>query len=145
MTYQTERDEFISRLTREIPTQPPHMIADLARGILRAASTLDRLAVAQCNGDWPADNGERKTVVCPICECGWVPSSLAVAKSGPHKGQKVCQDCRTEERLTATLKPYGIEPIYGGDPRGYVVKLKMPSGATNTWSQDGIGVPTRSR
>jgi len=28
-----------------------------------------------------------------------------------------------------------------GDPRGYTVKLIVPSGRTNDWGREGIGVP----
>lgn len=36
---------------------------DQAR-LLRLGATLHRLAEAECNGDWPCDNGERPTSVC---------------------------------------------------------------------------------
>src|SRR3990167_3145761 len=52
MSYQHERDEFIGRASKEgldLPT---------IRKVLMYASALQRLAVAQCNGDWPY-NGDR--------------------------------------------------------------------------------------
>lgn len=49
---------------------------ETARALLRHATTLQRLAEAQCNGDWPADNGERKVKPCPLCEQQWVPSAI---------------------------------------------------------------------
>lgn len=55
---------------------PAHVAADLGRKLMRHASTLQRLAVAQCNGDWPADNGQRKTAACPLCESSWAPSAI---------------------------------------------------------------------
>lgn len=53
-----ERDQAIAGLSRA--GVPLHTIT-LA---LRHARTLARLAEAQCNGDWPADNGERKVSPC---------------------------------------------------------------------------------
>ena len=47
MSYQRERDLFISLASKE--GLDLHTIGKL----LRYASTLQRLAVAQCNGDWP--------------------------------------------------------------------------------------------
>ena len=34
-----------------------------------------------------------------------------------------------------------IVPDFGGDPRGYTVKLHLPEGTSNTWGRDGYGVP----
>jgi hypothetical protein len=48
---------------------------------------------------------------------------------------------RIREAVTAELAPYGITPIFSGDPRGAVLKLNMPSGRTNDWGQEGIIVP----
>lgn len=139
MSYTKERDEFIGRLVQELQNHPIHIVTDLARQVLRAASTLDRLAVAACNGEYPADNGERKTKTCSQCEIGWAPEFLNAAG--------VCGDCRKQAALAKRLKSFGIVPIFGGDPRGYVVKLRMPSGQHNTMggAEDGIGVPTRNR
>jgi hypothetical protein len=52
MSYQRERDEFIAKAVSE------GLTLDVTRRLLRYASTLQRLAVAQCNGDWPY-NGDR--------------------------------------------------------------------------------------
>lgn len=37
----------------------------------------------------------------------------------------------------------GVKPKFSGDPRGYTVKLLLPSGLYNTWGgkDDGWGVP----
>ena len=94
------------------------------RAILRDARTLARLAEAQCNGDWPADNGQRDSAYCGTagsagCGSGWHPSVL--------KGRdKLCPDCRASTRIVARLAPYapqGIGVELAGDPRGFVVKV----------------------
>jgi hypothetical protein len=132
VSYQKERDEFIARMSRE------GLPIDATRGLLRAATTLQRLAEAQCNGDWPADNGERKVSPCPRCEQQWVPSTIA---------RGLCQDCRTEDRAKALL-PDGWSLQTQGDPRGYVLRVVPPSYAERNagrdrFNLDTIGVPCR--
>lgn len=48
---------------------------------------------------------------------------------------------RIEQRLNKLLGVLGIEANYGGDPRGYTVKLVFPSRRSNTFGGDGWGVP----
>jgi hypothetical protein len=134
VSYQRERDDFIARMSRE------GLSIDSTRGLLRAATTLQRLAEAQCNGDWPADNGERKVVPCSRCDQMWVPSTL---KGAP----KLCEDCRTEDRAKRLL-PDGWSLQTQGDPRGYVLRVVPPSYAERNagrdkFNLDTIGVPTR--
>jgi hypothetical protein len=129
MSYQKDRDEFIARMAAE------GMPLEVSRQLLSKAATLQRLAEAQCNGDWPADNGERPTVQCTECMGGWVPSVL-------RKG--LCPDCRTSARVKALVQALpGFGVILSGDPRGAVVKVTVPSGRTNDWGQNGICVPVR--
>jgi len=128
MSYQKDRDEFLEIIVKE------GMPVTTARKLLRYAATLDRLAVALCNGDYPCDNGERKTKLCPRCGLGYAPNSFRYG---------VCPDCRTAE-LVRTVLPAGFTPIIGGDPRGCVLKLQVPSGKTNDWGREGICVPTRN-
>lgn len=49
---------------------------------------------------------------------------------------------RIEQRITSLLKPYGITVTFGGDPRGYTVKLSLPSGKYNSWGgkESGFGI-----
>ena len=147
MSYSKERDEFIAIATQE------GLTLDTARKLLRHATTLHRLAEAQCNGDWPyngdrdrpmvnewqgrpivREKWDRRYVVCPECEAS------GVSKSAMRKG--VCPDCRTSQ-LVKTALPTGYEAIINGDPRGAVLKIKTPSGRTNNWGREGICVPIR--
>lgn len=108
------REEFIHRAAEAgIPLH-------VARAFLRLGSTLHRLAEAQCNGDWPADNGERKVLPCSRCQMCWVPSSIT--KWG------LCPDCRTSDRALALGKEYGLDVIVNGDPRGAVLSIRLASG-----------------
>ena len=81
-----------------------------------------------CNGDYPADNGERKTMECPQCGNHWAPEAFK---------RHLCPDCRNDQAITAyvgdVLPGWGLE--LQGDPRGCVIKLKTPEGRE-------IGVPS---
>lgn len=116
------RDEYFSRMGQA------GVRADLARVFLRIAATMQRLAEAQCNGDYPADNGERPTRECSRCGLYWAPESLT--KAG------LCKDCRAEDRARAALAtlPPGWTITTQGDPRGLVLRLVTPEGRE-------IGVP----
>lgn len=127
MSLQVERYKFIESMRTEgVPE-------DVTRLVLRHATTIQRLSVAECNGDWPCDNGERKVLPCPVCESGYVSSSI---KAG------ACPNCRAARHITAALKPYGVVPDFQGDPRGACVKLKVPSGRTDDGGRIGLCVPT---
>lgn len=127
MSYQKERDHFMARC---------QLSPETARALLRHATTLQRLSEAQCNGDWPADNGERKVKPCPLCESQWVPSQIqggtAARLAWIHAGEQVgndpanpraCPDCRTEARVHALLDGTQWQAWTQGDPRGYVLRL----------------------
>jgi hypothetical protein len=143
-----EREEFLVRMAKE------NIPLDVARTLLRYSATLTRLAEAQCNGDWPADNGERKVVPCSRCESLWVRSSMVKEKAQSAATRRawgltiqtpilklMCKDCRTAELVTALVTPYGIKPIFQGDPRGAVLKLALPSGYTDDMGREGVCVP----
>lgn len=50
---------------------------------------------------------------------------------------------RIRQKLAKLLDVLGIRVRYGGDPRGFTVKLRLKSGRYNTWggAEDGWGVP----
>lgn len=122
MGKQQWRDEFIGAMARA------GVRVDVARAWLRRAATAQRLAEASCNGDYPADNGERKVKPCPSCEVGWSPGSF---RGG------VCPECSHERLMTRKLAAElpGWTAQFHGDPRGCVVVLGTPEGRE-------IGVPS---
>ena len=125
MENQRWRDEYLVRVSKL------GMDLNTALLLLRHAATLQRLAEAQCNGDWPADNGECQTAECLPCGSFWHPSVL--------KGKdKLCPDCRTVARVKAILALSDVIPIFQGDPRGCVLKLQFPDQDENS----AIGVPS---
>ena len=130
MTKGKERGRFIEIMRQEGLGEGP------SRLLLRYAATLQRLAEAECNGDWPCDNGERKTEPCARCQSGYVRSAMKKTRDG-----LVCQDCRTEDRVRALLERHeGFSPYFQGDPRGAVLKVQVPSGRDASW--DGVAVPS---
>lgn len=54
------------------------------------------------------------------------------------------EEARAQKNVIAACSELGLVPDFGGDPRGYTVKVKLPSGRYNTWGgkEDGWGVPT---
>ena len=218
MSYQHERDEFISRASKEgldLPT---------ITKLLKYASALQRLAVAQCNGDWPY-NGDRDRpsrafqypgyidsitnewvnsrmetdasiksrqrhdacyTVCPKCEASGVTKSAMRPSDGiwVKRGKdpvRVCPDCRTQELVQALLPirevtcplcngdgigqrgsaagacqqcigtkliRADITPIFGGDPRGAVLRLSTPGfpyDKSGKNGANGLYVPAREK
>lgn len=147
-TNQQERENFLLAMQHEgVP-------ADVARKVLRHAATIQRLAVVACS-DEAAD---RDRIACP--EEG--PPARRLGRTGPEINC-LCRDYgsydearslhgrvprymrrekQAADRINELLRPFGVVPLYGGDPRGACVKLKVPSGRTDDWGQTGLCVPT---
>ena len=128
MSYAKDRAEFLETMTHE------GMPKTTALSLLRHASTLSRYAENACNGDgaYRPDNVTRSCRSCGDIVAGWFIHS----KTG------LCFDC-THWAAILRLLPAGFKAIHSGDPRGAVVKIKVPSGRTNDWGAQGICVPTR--
>jgi hypothetical protein len=119
MTYQKEREEFIAVMMQESDHNGEAFEA--VEGILRLAQRLQRIAERECNGhQTPAGDWDAK------------------AAQKDERAEVVAQT-----RIATLCKPFGWVPDFQGDPRGAVVKIKVPSGRTNDWGKVGICVPTR--
>lgn len=147
-SYQQDRDEVIALLSAE------GMPVAAIRRLLSLSQTLHRLAVASCNGDYPADNGERKVTFCPECQGGFVPSSYKRLPGADKGASKVCPDCYAEAQVMSLIDALNAtrgedQPVFKvitqGDPRGCVLKIAVPSGKTNDWGREGICIPVRVR
>ena len=111
------------------PKNSIYRVAETARKIMRHARTHGNLAVEHCNG----------------------PQHLALLPYTPEnrirmdqwEAQRASREESCERRITELCAPFDLVPHFGGDPRGYTVKLQLPSGAHNTWggSEEGYGVP----
>ncbi len=100
MSYQRERDEFIAKASSEgldLPT---------ITKLLRYASTLQRLAVAQCNGDWPYNGGRDR----PSCSCAFIDhqhgDSCAKQKAWFDALYTVCPKCGTSGVRKSAMRSY---------------------------------------
>lgn len=130
MNKQSERDGFIAASAKA------GLSVWHARLLLRHGASLQRYAEAQCNGDWPYDNGERKVVPCSRCEAGCVGYAQKIDRLAPPADppKRICPECRIQDRVRAICKELPVTPDFQGDPRGYVLKLVTPDGRE-------IGVP----
>jgi hypothetical protein len=160
MSYKREREYFIATWARVQAASVGMMQATAdARTLLRYARTLQRLAEAQCNGDYPADNGQRAVKPCDKCASLWAPEVLnwsrplaAAIVDAPgvsatreyRKGLRFCPDCRITAKVQALAATYQYLARVGGDPRGYVVVL-FPMGTDDrdieSGRERGVAVP----
>lgn len=118
MSHDEDRGEFIATLRGEgVPE-------DVARGVLRDAQTLHTIAEHQCgDGAGSGPYGE--------------PTDEDIARW--DKREELAQ-----ARIGGKLAAYGIESNFQGDPRGAVVRLRLPSGRHNDFAGEGFYcVPTR--
>lgn len=47
---------------------------------------------------------------------------------------------RTQEKVRALLKPYGIEARFNGDPRGGAIRMLLPDQTSNNWDGETWGI-----
>lgn len=141
MSYQIARRDFI----RQFNATYPDRVADIAVDFLRYATTLHRLAVAVCNGDYPADDGLRKTTACPKCERHWARDSMAACqpldtpalRNSMNETRTLpldkrykpifCKDCIVSHKAENLATVHGLIAITDGDPRGCALEL-YPAG-----------------
>lgn len=139
MSYQVERDEFISRVSQA------GLPIGTTRALLRAATTMQRYAELACSSE--AANKDR--VPCPSlktgkgidCCCDQHDSATATVP------RITVQNHRLEARITHAM-PQGWAIDTQGDPRGYVLRVIPPSYAERNAGRDrgnleAIGVPAR--
>ncbi|MBT9176519.1 MAG: hypothetical protein DDT20_00838 [Firmicutes bacterium] len=125
-----EREEFIARFVSEYSQQhAAHEVLTAARALLRYARRHGRLALEECNGP-----GEYVNQI-PYPRAGEIYNEWQTRVERETE--------RVEARMRAVCEPFNLPAHFSGDPRGYTVKVKFPSGASNTWggSEDGWGVP----
>ena len=138
-SYQSDRDEFLSLMGAEgVP-------ASVARKLLTAASTLLKLAELECS----SEAADRDQVRCPakfhprrelLCLCQGYGSYAQDHGTVPRY---MVQEAKTRRGVEALCAQHSLKPRFGGDPRGAVLVIEVPSGKSNCWGDPGICVPAR--
>ena len=140
MSRQRDRDEFVAIMATEgVPV-------DVARSLLRVGATLHRIAELASS----SEAADRDRVRCPggteTCLCrdyGSFHGDTDDNVTGDHGTvpRYVVHEARIEARVRALCQRHGLTPIFQGDPRGAILKLKVPSGRTNDGGREGVCVP----
>jgi hypothetical protein len=143
---QKEREEFISIMSQE------GVRLDVARAFLRAGASLHRIAELECS----SEAADRDRVRCPGkprtprqpepagCLCrdygSYDPDATTGGKSSPHGTvpRIAVRGAQIEARLQKIAKANGLGVITGGDPRGAVLIVTLPSGRSNDWGGRGV-------
>jgi hypothetical protein len=126
-----EREKFVSALAQALPDKPYHVVAHSARLLMRHAHTHQRLSEESCNGH-PAQGS-------PTMD------ARVIGKLQEKWDARIeRQETQIERRITEICAELGIKPDFQGDPRGYTVKVHLPTGVYNTWGgqESGFGVPS---
>ena len=94
------------------------------QALMRYASTLQHLAEDQCNRVWTErDESQRRRIQASTVKvCSEILGDIS-------KGQVIANG-------------YYCAPIFSGDPRGAVLKIRVPSGYSNSMGGEGICVPS---
>lgn len=100
--------------------------AGIAKDVTALAATHDRLAEAECNGNYPCDNGERLVILCGRCGAGYIRERTYKAPEG-----RICQSCWVEGRISAIVADFPTVSVkFQGDPRGWTVQLSRREAET---------------
>lgn len=113
---QIDRLEFAIVLAHELSelSKQAYPVAKLASALIAAHRRLHRMAEDNCNG------------------------FHTEAESDAHDAKVE----RARNRVAKMLAPYGITAVFGGDPRGAVLKLTLPrTKRTNGGGNEGYQVP----
>lgn len=142
---QKERKEFIGIMSRE------GVRLDVARAFLRAGASLHRIAELECS----SEAADRDRVPCPgklakvdtgFCLCRDYGSYHADGNPGgamPRAAHGtvpriVVRGAKIEARVHKLAKANGLGVVMGGDPRGAVLIVTVPSGRSNDWGGRGV-------
>jgi hypothetical protein len=102
-------------------------IVDICESLVRQARAYDRLQCETCNGPRGVEYMNS--------------AQIEAWQTGLEKREERCEKrIRKIVDQFPTIDGKAIEPIFSGDPRGCVVKLKMPDGRFNDWGREGICV-----
>lgn len=86
----------------------------------------------------------------PAADINDINELMRLARRHGKLQEKACNeqvpenhDAKCEDEIWRVCCRIGCKVKFGGDPRGYTVKVFLPSGRYNTWggAEDGWGVP----
>lgn len=125
-----EREDFIAAVSKH------GMDLDDARKLLRAGTTLQRLAELACS----SEAADRDRIDCPAvtggpCLCEHWSGCGCPDRDAPtlhHKVPRIrVQEDRTERRVLKLMAAYpAMTTEFQGDPRGAVLRVTLPDGRT---------------
>ena len=124
MTYAKNREDFVRAMVAEFGDTIATRAA--IRVFLREAMVHAGLSVAQCNGPQ-------------------TPQDRAMPWDD-WEARRALKESECEARILKAAGAISARVKFGGDPRGFTVKVMMPrTGAYNSWggASEGFGVPTR--
>lgn len=155
-----EYAEFLAHLCLETGARP-HQVAPLARRLRRLATSHQRRCEVACNG-CRACNGsgeqerevpinhwkvKREKRACPRCSTDTLEDAIRAVCGELDQLRRdcivaKCADCAHCGLTASKLPPFDVR--FSGDPRGFTVRLLLPSGTYNTLggASEGYGVPT---
>lgn len=143
MTTTKDRLEFVHAMAR-------HTRATVRQceALMRYAATLQRLAEAACNGyhsieEQSRDRDKQSRIQARVTELCRDITTMPLGKDesllcSAH-GAMHCSLCTKYGLVT---EPKRCEALFQNDPRGAVLKIRVPDGYTNDMGREGICVPS---
>jgi hypothetical protein len=112
----SDRAEFLRVMREEFPNEPEGLVRTIATALMRRATRSQKYAELLCS----VDMGEK----------------------GQARVEK--QDEKNDDAIERLAAQLGMKCRIGGDPRGFVVSVFLPSGRSNSWGgkEHGWGVPS---
>lgn len=114
-------------LATENPTKAivPHIVARDCAALISLARAAQRVALTRCNGieRW---NDQAKMRLASLTEEDEARLDKATDRTRAKAGEIAAK--------------YGATAEVGGDPRGYVLRLRLASGRSNSFAGEGWGI-----
>lgn len=126
--YQRIENKFLE-LFYEYPKATSTEIRALLVYLHRCETTLQRINENDCNGHPRMETEYRdgKMYRFEVEDQKWVERDAKKEKS-------------IQEKVTALLKPYGVEVRFNGDPRGGAIRMLLPDHTSNGWDGETWGI-----
>lgn len=129
MSTAKDREQFVSKM-RELFPDKRYEAEKAARLLLRHAKTHGRLSEMSCNGH-PAQGSPT------------LPIQTINKLQGQWDAYIEKREPQIENRIRQIASELGLSVKFGGDPRGFTVRVFFPDESYNTWGgkEEGYGIP----